>query len=149
MTMMGTMGEYPDAPSPRSSGMEWWGHRLLKRLMPHVLTTWTSFRSVMLHYINESFKIQICVVICVVLPSVMTWGGDMGHRPLREPMPHHPIPEPLGDGASGYQSPLPMVHSNEYQGSCPVSSPMRNAMVNFGGRNFSSCCAAIPPNGTL
>jgi hypothetical protein len=26
-------------------------------------------------------------------------GEDMRHQPLQEPMPHHPTPEPLGDGA--------------------------------------------------
>jgi hypothetical protein len=43
----------------------------------------------------------------------------------------------------------PMPHSNEFQGGCPVLSPKQGDMVNFRGRNFSSCCAAIPPNGTL
>jgi hypothetical protein len=31
-------------------------------------------------------------------------GEDIGHQPLREPMPHYPIPESHGNGASGYRS---------------------------------------------
>ena len=33
-------------------------------------------------------------------------GEDMGHHPLRKPKPLHPLPRPLGDGASGYRNPL-------------------------------------------
>jgi hypothetical protein len=35
-------------------------------------------------------------------------GEDMGCQPIWELMPHYPITEPLGDGASGYQCPLLM-----------------------------------------
>jgi hypothetical protein len=38
-------------------------------------------------------------------------GQDIGHWPLLEPMPHHPILEPLGYGASEYRSPLLLLWS--------------------------------------
>jgi hypothetical protein len=38
-------------------------------------------------------------------------GQDIGHWPLPEPMPHHPIPESLEDGASEYRCPLLLLWS--------------------------------------
>jgi hypothetical protein len=40
-------------------------------------------------------------------------------------------------------------HFNEFRGSWAVWSPLRNAIANFRGCNFSSCCVAISANGTI
>jgi hypothetical protein len=66
-------------------------------LCPHHMDI-LPFRSVTLRHIMSplpmlSFEMKGC-------------GEDIGHRSLWELMLRHPTPEPLGDGASGYRSPL-------------------------------------------
>jgi hypothetical protein len=75
-------------------------------LCPHHLNI-VPFRSVMLCHI------MLHASPPPPLPPMMPYGTegcpggeDTGHQPLWELMPHHPTPEPLEDGASGYQSPL-------------------------------------------
>jgi hypothetical protein len=84
---------------------------------------------------------------------------EMGHRPRRERRPlissHMEVysvrREKSGRGGyiRAYICTDVQTHFNDFQGCWVVCSPSRNAMVNFCGRNFSSCCVSISPNRTI
>jgi hypothetical protein len=69
--------------------------------MPHVLTTWTSFRHVTLcHVTLRTTPPPPSPSLLPYVTEGCPGGENMGHRPLWDPMPHQPIPEPLGDEGS-------------------------------------------------
>ena len=78
-------------------------------LCPHHLDI-LPFRHVTLRHVTSRYITLRHVTLRYVPPPMLPYGTegcpggeDIGHRPLREPMPYHPTPEPQGDGASGYR----------------------------------------------
>ena len=69
----------------------------LRGLKPYALTTWTSF-----HYLMSCSPPRMLPFGMEGCPG----GEDIRHQPIWETIPLHYIPEPLGDGASGYRCPL-------------------------------------------
>jgi hypothetical protein len=71
------------------------------------------------------------------------YGEDIGHRPLREPMPRHPTPEPLGEGASGYRYPL--LRSEDYWTMAPsVPEGPKSFGISIGQPVMSVCQTDLP-----
>jgi hypothetical protein len=61
---------------------------------------------------------------------------DKEHWAFRELMSHHPIPEPLGDGASGYRRPLHSVFSPFLRGRGNMSKTCSLGAVTFSLANM-------------